>query len=145
MKSIIALSIGVLFGFGLTLAQMTNPLAVIGFLDITGKWDIRLAFVMCAALLVTLVGYRILFSKLNKPLLSLKFRLPNKSNIDSQLIIGSIMFGVGWGLSGYCPGPAIAGITINPRESLIFMLAMFVGVKAHHLSVETQRKVKIAQ
>ena len=140
MKSLIALGIGILFGFGLNLAQMTNPLAVIGFLDITGNWNARLAFVMCAALVVTLIGYHIIFKKRDKPLLADQFCLPTKTTIDKPLIIGSILFGIGWGLSGYCPGPAIAGITINPKESLPFIFAMLIGITSYHLIVNRKSR-----
>ncbi|REL27211.1 YeeE/YedE family protein [Thalassotalea euphylliae] len=129
MKLVLALLIGTLFGFGLSLAQMTNPLAVIGFLDITGNWDFRLALVMCSALLTTLVGYQFIFAKQSAPLFSGAFKLPSKTNVDWQLVIGAALFGVGWGLSGYCPGPAIASISINPKESLLFITAMLVGMK----------------
>ena len=129
MKLLLALLIGILFGFGLSLPQMTNPLAVIGFLDITWHWDFRLALVMCSALLTTLVGYRFIFAKQNAPLFSRDFKLPTKTIVDWQLVSGATLFGIGWGLSGYCPGPAIASISINPKESLLFISAMVVGMK----------------
>ena len=127
MKHIIALIAGLVFGLGLTLSGMTDPQAVLGFLDIFGAWDSRLIFVMAGAVMITLIGFHFILSK-PKPYFSQHFSLPKKSVIDKELVIGAALFGLGWGLSGYCPGPAIAGITVNPDESIIFLASMFTGI-----------------
>lgn len=124
---IIALISGVLFGLGLTISQMTNPNAVIGFLNILGNWSPRLIFVMVGALIITISGYFFILQK-SKPVLAKEFFLPKANAIDSKLLIGASIFGVGWGLSGYCPGPAIAGLVINPKESVIFIGSMIAGI-----------------
>lgn len=126
-RSFSALIAGLLFGIGLTLSAMLNPAKVIGFLDVFGNWDPSLAFVMGGALLVTIPGYFIL-RKTEKPLLETQFFWPEATQIDTKLIGGAILFGIGWGLSGLCPGPAIAGIGALNVNSFIFLGAMVVSV-----------------
>lgn len=121
MKLLMALSAGLLFGLGLSLGGMTQPAAVIGFLDIFGRWDPRLAFVMGAAVLTTAVGYRWVLRR-PRPLLELHFRLPTLRRPDGRLVGGSALFGIGWGIAGYCPGPALASIS-DGRESLLLLVA----------------------
>ena len=126
MKALMGLICGTLFGIGLTVSQMTDPNKVLGFLDIFGDWDPTLAFVMGGALLVTWLGYQWVF-KSPKPLLAEKYNLPTSKIIDRPLIIGSVLFGAGWGLSGYCPGPAVANLAINSNEAFYFIGSMLVG------------------
>ncbi len=126
MKTIlIALLCGVLFGFGLAVSEMINPQRVIGFLDITGNWDATLLFVMGGALMVGLPCFQLALKC--KPVCSESFDLPSKKAIDRPLLIGAILFGIGWGLAGLCPGPAIAGMATLSVEIIGFVLAMIVG------------------
>lgn len=122
---------GALFGAGLTVSQMINPYKVISFLDIsgqfTGQWDPSLAFVMLGALIITFIGYRFVLKK-GSPLFGEKFHLPTKFSIDKPLIIGAVLFGVGWGIAGLCPGPALAGIGLNGVNGIIFLTSMLVTI-----------------
>jgi hypothetical protein len=117
---------GLLFGAGLAISGMVNPMKVLNFLDLTGAWDPTLIFVMGGGLLVTLLGYRLAFAR-SKPFAAEVFSLPQSRIIDAKLIGGSALFGVGWGLSGLCPGPAIAGLVFGRIESFVFVAAMAAG------------------
>ncbi len=117
---------GGVFGFGLSLSEMTNPARVIGFLDIAGRWDATLLFVMGGALLVTAPLYPLILRRA-RPLLDQRFFLPMKSAIDRPLIVGAAIFGVGWGLGGFCPGPALAAIASGSPAVLLFVIAMMAG------------------
>ena len=130
MKILVAFIPGLLFGFGLAASGMTNTEKVQGFLDILGAWDPDLAFVMGSAVVTAAIGYRVLFANASKPLLDLKFHLPTSTDIDGKLLIGAAVFGTGWGLFGYCPGPAIASISYGSTVTLIFVLAMLAGMAA---------------
>ncbi len=125
-KLMISLISGVLFGFGLALAGMTDPQKVLAFLDITGEWDASLMLVLAAAVGVTATSFHLILRR-STPVFDTEFHLPEKSAIDSPLIIGSIIFGIGWGISGYCPGPAVALLAAPGRETLIFLPAMLGG------------------
>ena len=127
---------GLLFGLGLTVSQMVNPEKVIAFLDIFGDWDPSLAFVMGGALVVTLIGYRFVL-KSAKPLFEAKFRLPEKRDIDKRLIIGSGLFGVGWGLSGLCPGPALANFSFGGNNAIIFTISMVATIAVFRILKRT--------
>lgn len=129
MKQVYAFAVGLLFGLGLVISQMVNPAKVLGFLDIFGNWDPSLAFVMGSALIVTAVGYRLTWRR-SQPLLGDQFHLPTNTTIDRRLALGAILFGIGWGLVGLCPGPAIAAIAIGGGKALAFLGAMTVGVIA---------------
>jgi uncharacterized membrane protein YedE/YeeE len=122
-----ALVSGVLFGLGLSISQMTDPAKVIGFLDITGNWDPSLALVIGSALLISILAHKVR-SKRPSPILANNFDLPTKKHIDFRLIGGSILFGVGWGLVGLCPGPAIASIAQFSQPLLIFLAAMLISM-----------------
>lgn len=117
---------GLLFGLGLAISGMTDPARVLGFLDITGVWDPTLMFVLGAAVGTTFVGYRLVFAR-GTPLFSTKFQLPTKQELDAKLLGGAALFGVGWGLSGYCPGPAIASIGGLTLPLLALLAAMVLG------------------
>lgn len=123
-----ALASGVLFGLGLAISEMMSPARVQGFLDIAGIWDPTLMLVMMGALAVTLPVFQLVQPRMDKPWFDLKFALPTRKDIDSPLIKGAILFGIGWGLVGLCPGPAVAGLsTLNPDVALFFM-AMLAGM-----------------
>jgi hypothetical protein len=129
-KNISGLLAGLVFGIGLTLSQMLNPAKVLAFLDILGNWDPSLAFVMGGALLVTAIGYRLVWQR-EKPAFADRFQVPGNRKIDTRLAIGAIMFGIGWGLVGLCPGPAIAALTIGGLPIIGFMAAMIAGMIAY--------------
>ncbi len=117
---------GLLFGAGLIISDMTNPAKVLAFLDLFGAWDPSLAFVMLGAIAVTAIGYRVLFKRAS-PLLADAFQTPTNRTIDTPLAIGSALFGVGWGLAGLCPGPALTAISFGGGQAALFVIAMFAG------------------
>ncbi len=119
-----------LFGLGLGISGMTLPHKVIGFLDVTGNWDPSLAFVMVGAIAVHSISFR-LITKRESPILTTAFHIPTKRAIDSKLIIGSLIFGAGWGLGGFCPGPAIVASVSGAPSVLTFLAFMVAGVYAH--------------
>lgn len=118
---------GLIFGAGLTVSQMVNPTKVIAFLDITGNWDPSLAFVMGGALLVTFLGYKLVL-KSSSPLFDERFRLPTRKDIDKPLLIGAALFGIGWGLAGLCPGPALASLSFAGKNGLVFITSMLASI-----------------
>jgi uncharacterized membrane protein YedE/YeeE len=123
---------GVIFGFGLLISGMTQPTIVLGFLDIFGRWDPTLAFVMAAALIVSGLGFA-LARKLGRPLLTAQHLWPTRSDIDRPLVVGSVLFGIGWGLVGLCPGPALENLaSLSPRV-FVFVIAMIAGMIAKDL------------
>lgn len=127
LKNLTALATGILFGIGLIFSGMTNPAKIAGFLDITGAWDPSLALVMAGALLVGVVAFT--WAKRQKQsLLGEPMQLPHNTAINAHLILGSIAFGIGWGLSGYCPGPAVTSLLTGGIEALTFTGAMLVGM-----------------
>ena len=125
-QNLIALLCGTLFGIGLSLSQMINPNKVLGFLDVTGNWDPSLILVMIGALAVAFVSFKWILKR-PAPLLVESFHISRKSTIDKSLIIGAAIFGIGWGMSGYCPGPAVAGLGLLSLESVIMVVAIFLG------------------
>ncbi|MFP6736031.1 MAG: YeeE/YedE family protein [Rhodospirillales bacterium] len=125
-KNIAALVSGLLFGLGLAVSQMVNPAKVIGFLDVAGRWDPSLAFVMVGAIGVAFVFFRIIL-KSPAPKFDPLFKVPDIKAIDRNLIVGSGIFGMGWGLVGFCPGPAISSLAYGRIEPVIFLAAMFIG------------------
>ena len=126
-RMIVALFAGALFGLGLAVSGMTNPAKVIGFLDVAGEWDPTLAFVMGGALLVTIPTFRLILGR-PRPILADGFALPTKSALDGRLLGGAALFGVGWGLSGFCPGPAVAALVTGLAPVFVFVAAMMVGM-----------------
>ena len=133
MNKIVSLFCGIIFGIGLVISEMINPAKVLGFLNLFGEWDPSLAFVMIGALVVSTPLFH-LFKNKEKPIFSSGFSISNKKDIDKKLIIGSILFGAGWGLVGLCPGPAIASIALLNMSSVTFVIAMFVGFYIAKLS-----------
>ncbi|ELI6447320.1 TPA: DUF6691 family protein [Photobacterium damselae] len=128
LRYLVALSSGLLFGAGMMISQMVDPAKVIGFLNITGDWDPSLAFVMGGALLVFAPGYYFLVKPRQKPVLAEKFSLSQLKSIDRPLVIGAMLFGIGWGLSGVCPGPALTSISSLNPTLLLFVIAMICGI-----------------
>lgn len=127
MKGIVALLCGMLFGVGLAVSGMTDTAKVQGFLDLFGNWIPDLAFVMGGAVCVTLVAFRFVM-RMKRPLLSPAFSLPTSTVIDGRLLGGAAIFGIGWGLYGYCPGPAISALTYLEANTAYFVIAMLVGM-----------------
>ena len=133
MNKIVSLFCGIIFGIGLVISEMINPAKVLGFLNLFGEWDPSLAFVMIGALVVATPLFH-LFKNKEKPIFSSSFSISNKKEIDKKLIIGSILFGAGWGLVGLCPGPAITSIALLNMSSITFVIAMFIGFYIAKLS-----------
>lgn len=126
MKNGVALISGLLFGVGLAVSGMTDTEKVLGFLDFFGEWDATLAFVMAAGLAVTIPAYHM--TKDRRPWFETGFSLPNASQLDVRLIGGAIIFGLGWGLYGYCPGPAVAAIAYGGLDAIVFVVMMAAGM-----------------
>lgn len=118
---------GLLFALGLGISGMTQPDKVVGFLDITGDWKPELAFVMGGAILVHLIAYR-LVPKMQKPLFEPRFGIPTRRDIDGRLVGGAMLFGAGWGLGGYCPGPGLTSLVTGAWQPLVFVGAMLIGM-----------------
>jgi uncharacterized protein len=118
--------LGIIFAIGLTVSEMINPTRVIGFLDVAGHWDPTLLFVMAGALAVTVPLFPVILRRPN-PWLAGQFSLPSKTRIDRPLILGAAIFGVGWGLAGFCPGPALAALASGSPAVILFVIAMVAG------------------
>ena len=131
-RAIVPLAAGLLFGLGLVVSRMIDPAKVLGFLDLAGHWDPSLAFVMAGAVSVAAVGFGIAGMRA-APLLAEDFRGPTRTAIDRPLVAGALLFGIGWGLVGYCPGPALASLGLGRTETLVFLAAMLAGMAAHRL------------
>lgn len=129
MPVLVSFAAGLLFGIGLLVSGMGNPAKVMNFLDITGTFDPSLAFVMGGALLVTFFGYRVVLGQ-KRPLFDTKFHVPTKTAIDARLTGGAALFGTGWGLGGFCPGPAITALPLAATGTLVFVAAMLIGIFA---------------
>lgn len=140
----IAFASGLVFGLGLAISQMVNPGKVLAFLDLAGDWDPSLAFVMLGAIPVAAAGYRL--ARLRAaPLCAPVFTGPTQTRIDRRLVVGGLLFGVGWGLVGYCPGPAIASIGLGNPATLLFVVAMLVGMAGFSaLQALVSRRIRTA-
>jgi len=132
-QSMVAFIAGIIFSAGLTISRMIDPAKVLGFLDVFGQWDASLALVMASALLVMAIAWRLAVQR-NQPVFAENFPAPAKQNIDARLVGGAILFGVGWGLIGLCPGPAISGLALGRWEVVIFVIAMLVGMALHQFT-----------
>jgi uncharacterized membrane protein YedE/YeeE len=137
MRILMALIAGLVFGIGLIVAGMTNPAKVLGFLDLAGRWDPSLALVMAGAILVALPAFRVA-ARRRQSLLGEPMRLPTAARIDRRLVLGSLAFGAGWGLAGFCPGPALASLATGAVQPLIFCAAMLAGMGIFEL-IERRR------
>lgn len=126
MKMLMGYIAGLLFGLGLAVSGMTDPARVLGFLDIAGAWDPTLMFVLGGAVVTSFIGYRLVFKRAG-PLFGERFQLPTKQDLDAKLLGGAALFGIGWGLSGYCPGPAIASVGGLTIPLVAMLIAMVVG------------------
>jgi len=128
-RIIITYLIGLVFGLGIMISGMANPAKVINFFDVAGTWDPSLIFVMGGALVVTFIGYRLIFGKgPEKPIMDETFHVPQNRTIDTRLLGGSAVFGVGWGIAGFCPGAALPAVGSLKPEVLIFTVAMIAGI-----------------
>lgn len=141
MQIFMALLAGLIFGIGLIVSGMANPAKVIGFLDLTGSWDPSLAFVMGGAICVGLVAFGVA-AKRSKTLLGEPLRLPQAKHIDRRLVFGGLAFGVGWGLAGYCPGPALVSLIIGNGKTITFVAAMVLGMAIFEVLERCTRKRK---
>jgi uncharacterized membrane protein YedE/YeeE len=130
MQAVLATACGVLFGAGLAVSGMTNPAKVLGFLDVLGRWDPTLAFVMGGAVVVAALGFA-RARRRERPWLAERFAFPTRRDVDADLVVGAVLFGVGWGLVGLCPGPALANLVRGSAEVGLFVTAMVVGVLLH--------------
>lgn len=138
LNGLAALAAGAIFGYGLMLSGMVDPGRVIGFLDIaSGSWDPSLMFVLGGALLVAIPGVMIQ-RRLAAPLLDDRFHVPGAGVIDARLIAGSALFGIGWGLAGFCPGPAVAALTLGLAPVFLFVAAMVAGMIVHDRFIATR-------
>lgn len=129
MRLILTYLSGLIFGIGISISGMANPAKVLNFFDFAGTWDPSLVFVMGGAVVVTFIGYRFVLKR-PAPLMDAKFRLPTRSDLDLSLIGGSAMFGIGWGIAGFCPGGALPAIGTGRSEVLIFVAALLAGIFA---------------
>lgn len=127
MRVVLHFAIGLLFGLGLVVSGMLDPAKIQNFLDIFGTWDPSLAFVMAGAVAVAFTGYRLAWRN-ERPVLDHRFHLPEATAIDRRLVFGAAVFGIGWGLGGYCPGPAFTSLSLLAPGTIIFVPAMLVGM-----------------
>jgi uncharacterized protein len=127
MQALASFLCGLIFGSGLMISGMTQPAKVLGFLDIFGRWDPTLAFVMAGALVISSVGYTLARCQ-RRPVIVAQHSWPNRTDIDRPLVVGSVLFGIGWGLAGLCPGPALENLaSLSPRV-IVFVMAMIAGM-----------------
>jgi uncharacterized protein len=136
---IASLVTGTIFGAGLALSDMINPARVLGFLDLAGQWDPSLAFVMGGAIIPMVIAYSV-SRRMRTPLFDKSFFIPENRVLDSRLLIGAALFGIGWGLVGFCPGPAIAGLVIGAWQPWLFVVAMLGGMLIHRIATTSRAK-----
>lgn len=139
MRQAVNFLVGLIFGLGLLISGMANPAKVQNFLDLAGNFDPSLIFVMASALVVTFIGYQLVLRR-ERPVLAGRFYLPTGSIIDGRLILGAALFGVGWSLSGFCPGPAIVSLPLLAKGTLIFVPAMLAGIGVARLRMQGRRR-----
>lgn len=138
MKPLAGLLAGLVFGLGLAVSGMMNPARVLGFLDVAGAWDPSLAFVLAGAVTVSALGVLLARGR-RGPLYAGRFAWPPATRIDAKLLTGAALFGIGWGLAGFCPGPAIASLTLGLGKSLLFVLAMLAGTVLYQMTAQLRR------
>lgn len=141
MSVLIQFAIGLIFGIGLLISGMSNPAKVLNFLDLAairaGSWDPSLMFVMLGAVTTAFIGFRLVLKR-QRPLLGDTFHLPPRNDLDPRIIVGSAIFGVGWGLAGFCPGPAFVALGYGTSASVLFVIAMMTGMAAARALAERQ-------
>lgn len=135
MTFVVNLALGLLFGIGLVISGMSDPAKVLNFLDLAGTWDPSLAFVMGGAVIVAFFGYRLVLKR-DRPIVGSSFRIPTRTELEPRIFVGPAIFGFGWGLSGFCPGPALTALGLAAPGTLIFVPAMFVGMWLARLAGE---------
>jgi len=135
MSFLVNLALGLLFGAGLVVSGMSDPEKVLNFLDLFGAWDPSLAFVMGGAVLVTFIGYRFVLAR-GEPIVGSQLHLPTCNQIDARIVAGPAIFGIGWGLGGFCPGPALSALGLGATGTLAFIPAMVLGMWAARLLAE---------
>ncbi|MBF6568834.1 MAG: YeeE/YedE family protein [Candidatus Binataceae bacterium] len=135
MQKLFASIAGLIFGAGLIIGGMTQPAKVIGFLDFAGKWDASLAFVMGGAVAVSAIAYQFI-SKRTAPVLAPEFAIPQARAVDRRLLAGAVLFGIGWGLGGFCPGPAVTSVLSGHLAAPVFVVGMLAGMAVYALLVE---------
>lgn len=143
MSFLVNLALGLLFGVGLVVSGMGDPAKVLNFLDLAGNWDPSLAFVMGGAVLVAFLGYRLVLKR-ERPLAAPRFYLPNRNDIDMPLVVGPAIFGLGWGLGGFCPGPALTALGLGAPGTLAFVPLMLVGMWAARMVGESMAQSRAA-
>ena len=139
MGILIHVAAGLLFGFGLILSGMADPAKVLNFLDVTGSWDPSLGFVMAGAIAVTATGYGLALRR-PAPVIEDVYDLPAKWPVDARLIAGAALFGLGWGMSGYCPGPALTSLALAAPGTIVFVIAMVLGIAAETFMARAARR-----
>lgn len=139
MPGFFALLAGVVFGIGLIISGMANPAKVLAFLDLAGNWDPSLAFVMAGAILVGVVAFAVARRR-SASLLGLPMRMPTATVVDRRLVGGSLLFGIGWGLAGFCPGPALVTLGMRDYKAVVFVVAMLVGMGLFELLERGRRR-----
>jgi len=144
MRILTSYVIGLVFGIGISISGMANPAKVLNFFDVAGPWDPSLAFVMGGALIVTFIGYRYVLKR-PAPMLSTSFQLPTRSDLDLRLIGGSAVFGIGWGIAGFCPGGALPALGTGQSDVFIFVAALLAGIAAAKFMQTAFAKRAIAQ
>jgi uncharacterized membrane protein YedE/YeeE len=136
MAVLVQFAIGLLFGLGLVVAGMSDPAKVLNFLDLAaiakGGWDASLAFVMAGAIAVTFAGYRLVLRR-GRPVFAERFELPTATDLEARILAGPAVFGVGWGLAGFCPGPALTALATGGAPAWVFLAAMFAGMAGARL------------
>ena len=137
IRSLTILFVGALFGAGLAIGGMLNPSKVAGFLDVFGQWDPSLAFVMGGGVIANFIGMRLVMRRSN-PVFAEMFRLPGAAGIDRNLLGGAALFGIGWGLGGLCPGPAISSLVLVPGDVLLFVVMMLAGLVAGRMLIRSR-------
>lgn len=142
-QTLIALVTGVVFGAGLALSDMINPERVLAFLDLFGAWDPALAFVMVGAIIPSAIAYWFT-RRMHRPVLGKQFHIPENRTIDRQLLVGGAIFGAGWGLVGYCPGPAIAGMVLGDWQPFVLVAAMLAGMWLNRLFTDFNQRRALA-
>jgi uncharacterized membrane protein YedE/YeeE len=137
-RLVAALLSGAIFGIGLAISGMTHPDKVLDFLDVTGNWDASLLLVLGGAVGVTLIAFRFILRR-DAPVLDSRFYLPTATRIDARLVGGAVLFGIGWGIAGFCPGPAIALLAAPGREAAIVLIALFAGRLIYTIAARERR------